>query len=102
MTGEILAGGTLVAQLAIGDFESPLFGANTAQDRLVFATGLESGNFNYSGGGAFTAGGQSEARFGGNQIERDLNGNGSADPAFSLLGMTQANQLTTSDFLFLS
>lgn len=72
------------------------------QDKLVFAAGLEVGSFSYIGEAAFSGGGNSEARFNGpRQIQVDQDGDGSTDQAFQLDGITAANRLTSSDFIWL-
>ncbi|GAB5469650.1 MAG: hypothetical protein Kilf2KO_26800 [Rhodospirillales bacterium] len=82
------------------DFEGSLLGGGA--DKLVFATGLESGSFAYLGAAAFSGGGDSQARFAGSaQLQVDRDGDGAADIAVSIVGLTAADQLTASDFLWL-
>ena len=65
-------------------------------------TGLEAGAFAYVGAAAFSGGGNSEARFAGpRQIQVDQDGDGSVDQAFLVDGVTAANLLTATDFLWL-
>ncbi len=86
----------------ITDFGGQLLTAGPGTDRLVFATGLESGSFDYRGGRAFTGSGDSEARHDGQgQIQVDIDGDGKGDVTFRLAGMSQAGQLTAADFLWL-
>lgn len=68
-------------------------------DTLVFQ-GLLHGTFAYLGAAAFTASGSSEARFFGGQVLVDTDGNGAADIAINLTGITAASQLHASDFVF--
>ncbi|MEO1193134.1 MAG: calcium-binding protein [Pseudomonadota bacterium] len=75
--------------------------ASGGGDRLVMATGQESGIFAYIGAADFSGDGNSEARFAGDRrVEVDQDGDGSADLAFTISGLTQANQLTAGDFLW--
>ncbi len=86
----------------IGDFDGEDLGKGNGADKLYFATGLEVGTFAYRGGGAFTAGGNSEARFAGNrQVEVDSDADGKADIFFLVEGLTAAGGLTVSDFIWL-
>ncbi len=101
-----LQGGTRVAQLVIGDFESNLFDGSTAQDKFVYAPGLTPkdsgiGQFSYIESASFS-GGNAQARFNEalGQVEIDTDGDKALDVAFILLGMTAANQLTATDFIF--
>lgn len=68
-------------------------------DTLVFQ-GLLHGTFSYLGAAAFTASGNSEARFASGQVLVDTDGNGTADITINLTGFTSASQLHTSDFVF--
>jgi Ca2+-binding RTX toxin-like protein len=68
-------------------------------DTLTFE-GLLAGSFDYRGALAFTASGNTEARVVGNQVLFDADGNGSSDIAITLLGLTDAAQLSSSDFMF--
>jgi Ca2+-binding RTX toxin-like protein len=68
-------------------------------DRLVFR-GLLHGSFSYIGAAAFTADGNSEARFAGGQVFVDTDGNGSTDITVNLTGITSASQLNAMDFVF--
>lgn len=84
----------------MADFEGVRLHDNKGVDKLVFATGLEVGTFSYIGTGALSAGGNSEARFAGNeQMEVDRDGNGAADILFKVGDLTQAGDLTSSDFV---
>ncbi|MEO1193734.1 MAG: calcium-binding protein [Pseudomonadota bacterium] len=86
----------------IRDFDGERANAGNGEDKLVFATGLEVGSFAYIGGAAFSGGGDSEARFDGDrQVQVDQDGDGSADIAFLVDGVTNAGQLTASDFVWL-
>ncbi len=86
----------------IADFQGAVLNGGLGLDRLVFATGLETGSFDYRGGNAFGGSGDSEARHDGQgQIQVDQDGDGDADIVFRLDGMSQAGQLTSSDFLWL-
>ncbi len=94
-------GGAGSAGASIGDFDGVLANAANGADKLVFATGLESGGFGYIGSAAFSAGGSSEARFAGTErVEVDQNGDGAADQVFLLQGVTLATLLTASDFIW--
>ncbi len=96
-TGNNGSGGPVVL-----DFSTPLLNPGIGRDRLVFGTGLENGSFDYRGGNSFSGGGNSEARHDGQgQIQVDSNGDGSSDLTFRLQGMSQAGQLTASDFIWL-
>ncbi|MEO1190249.1 MAG: calcium-binding protein [Pseudomonadota bacterium] len=99
-TGNGLGDGSGGAILA--DFDVIQFGAGNGEDKLVFATGLEVGTFAYRQDQAFSAGGNSEARHaGGQQVEVDQNGDGTADIFFRVEGLSLASQLTATDFLWL-
>lgn len=74
------------------------FGGSTGQgDRLQFVD-LRSGDFVYRGASAFTATGNSEARFNGSALLVDTNSNGTADLTLILTGITAAGQLSAADF----
>ncbi len=89
-------------KLVFEDFVGRNQAAPGGADSLVFATGLESGSFSYIGGAAFSAGGNSEARFaGGERLEIDNDGDGAADMAATVRGLTGPNQLTATDFVWL-
>ncbi len=86
----------------IRDFDGVSANAGNGDDKLVFATGLEVGSFAYIGAAAFSGGGSSEARFDGpRQIQVDQDGDGVADQAFLVDGVTAANLLTSTDFVWL-
>ncbi|WP_342241092.1 calcium-binding protein [Inquilinus sp. OTU3971] len=68
-------------------------------DKLAFQ-GLLHGTFSYLGAAAFSATGNSEARFAGGVLVVDTNGNGTADITLSLTGITSASQLHATDFIF--
>ncbi|MEQ8654390.1 MAG: calcium-binding protein [Kiloniellales bacterium] len=90
--GDEKAGGDLIIQ----DF------SQAEGDKLVFASGLETGTFAYIGDAAFSGGGNSEARFaGGQRLEVDQDGDGSADLGAKIVGFTAANALSMSDFVWL-
>ncbi len=87
----------------IGDFQGQRVNGSSGLDRLVFATGLETGSFAYIGGQAFHAAGNSEVRHdGGGSLLVDQDGDGSADLFFRVEGMSQAGQLTATDFVWLA
>jgi len=88
---------------AIRDFDGVSANAANGEDKLVFATGLEVGTFAYIGTSAFSASGNSEARFalGPGQVQVDQDGDGSADINFLVDGVTAANLLTATDFVWL-
>ncbi len=89
-------------KLVFEDFVGRNQAAPGEADSLVFATGLESGSFSYIGDAAFSAGGNSEARFaGGERLEIDNDGDGAADMAATVRGLTGPNQLTATDFVWL-
>ena len=93
--------GTL-SEARIGDFDGVSLNAANGEDRLVFATGLEAGNFSYIHASAFTGAGNSQARFaGGDTLEVDVNGDGKADGSLLMNGLSAASQLTAGDFLWL-
>jgi Ca2+-binding RTX toxin-like protein len=77
----------------IADFKS------SEGDKLTFRDMLE-GTFAYLGSAAFTASGNSEAKFAAGQVLVDTDGNGSADIVINLTGITTASQLNASDFVF--
>lgn len=56
--------------------------------------------FEYRGSAAFTGEGTAEARFSAGQVFVDLDGNGVADIAVKLNGITEASQLHERDFAF--
>ncbi|WP_149537287.1 beta strand repeat-containing protein [Siccirubricoccus phaeus] len=70
------------------------------EDLLVFS-GLLQGSFAWRGAGGFSAGGDTQARFADatQQLQIDLNGDGSLDMAVVLLGMNAA-KLGAGDFLW--
>ncbi|MEQ8655646.1 MAG: calcium-binding protein [Kiloniellales bacterium] len=91
------SGGPLIA-----DFQGSILNGGSGLDRLVFATGLESGSFEYRAGKALDGSGNSEARHDGKgQIQVDSDGDGSVDIVFRMGGMSAAGQLTASDFIWL-
>ncbi len=91
----------LVGSAEIGDFDGVSLNAGNSQDKFVFATGLEMGAFSYIGGAVFSSSGSSQARFaGGNTIEVDADGDGSADRVFQVIGLNAEGQLTATDFLW--
>ncbi|MGF6232218.1 Ca2+-binding RTX toxin-like protein [Inquilinus ginsengisoli] len=77
----------------IADFKS-------AQDDKLAFSNLLHGTFSYLGSAAFTAGGNSEARFAGGQVLVDTDGSGSVDIVINLTGITAASELHASDFIF--
>ncbi len=86
----------------IRDFDGVLVNGANSEDKLVFTTGLETGSFAYIGGAAFSGSGNSEARFAGpRQIQVDQDGDGAVDQAFLVDGVTVANLLTATDFVWL-
>ncbi len=85
----------------IRDFNGRDFSGGSGQDSFVFGTGLESGTFVYRDGAAFSAAGNSEARLAQDgRVEVDSDGDGLRDLAFRVFGLTAANQLTASDFVW--
>jgi Ca2+-binding RTX toxin-like protein len=83
----------------ITDFNE-LNGGGEEGDVLRFDA-LRVGTFVYRGTGAFTGGSDnSEARVSGNQVLVDTNGDGTVDITVTLTGLTNANQLAASDFIF--
>jgi hypothetical protein len=63
--------------------------------------GIGLGGFVYLGTGNFSGGSDnSEARISGNKLLVDLNGDGVADFTLTMTGLTNASQLSASDFLF--
>ena len=77
-------------------------GAANGADKLVFATGLEVGSFAYVGAAAFSASGESEARFAGpTEVQVDRDGDGTTDYAVRIADLDSADQLTATDFLWL-
>ncbi|WP_052121108.1 calcium-binding protein [Inquilinus limosus] len=73
---------------------------NSSEGDLLVFQGLLHGTFAYLGATAFTAGGNSEARFAGGQVLVDSDGNGTTDITINLTGITSAAQLHASDFVF--
>ncbi|GAB5470326.1 MAG: hypothetical protein Kilf2KO_33560 [Rhodospirillales bacterium] len=91
------SGGPLVS-----DFDGASLGAGNGTDKLAFATGLETGSFTYVGDATFSGGGNSEARFDGNhRVQVDHDGDGTVDVIFRIEGLTNAGQLTATDFIWL-
>ena len=83
----------------ISDFNE-LNGGGEEGDVLRFE-GLSVGAFAYRGTSAFTGGSDnSEARVSGSQVLVDTNGDGVTDITITLTGLTSANQLAASDFIF--
>ncbi|MEO1194358.1 MAG: hypothetical protein AAFY02_21605 [Pseudomonadota bacterium] len=71
-------------------------------DKLVFATGLESGSFTYRGDAAFTGVGNSEARLAADgRLEVDQDGDGQVDLRARLSGISGGQQLSAGDFVWL-
>ncbi len=85
----------------IADFSGRQFGGSPDNDRFVFASGQESGSFVYRGAQAFSGSGDSQARFAQGEVRIDDDGDGTADLVVEVTGLTQASQLTASDFLWL-
>jgi len=86
----------------IRDFDGVSLNAGDDEDLLVFSTGKETGAFAYIGDAAFSASGNSEARHaGGTEVQVDTDGNGDAEFVFQMNGLSQAGQLTATDFLWL-
>ncbi|MEQ8654682.1 MAG: M10 family metallopeptidase [Kiloniellales bacterium] len=86
---------------SIADFSGRQFGATSEKDRFVFSSGQESGLFAYRGAQGFSGSGDSEARFANGQVKVDRDGDGASDLTVKVTGLTQADQLTASDFLWL-
>jgi Ca2+-binding RTX toxin-like protein len=83
----------------ITDFNE-LNGGDEEGDVLRFE-GMGVGTFVYRGTAAFTGGSDnSEARISGNRVLVDANGDGVADITITLTGLTNANQLSVDDFIF--
>jgi Ca2+-binding RTX toxin-like protein len=83
----------------ITDFNGLNGGADDG-DVLRFE-GVGVGTFAYLGWGTFTGGSDnSEARVVGSQVLVDANGDGVVDITITLSGLTNSNQLTADDFLF--
>jgi uncharacterized protein YfaS (alpha-2-macroglobulin family) len=85
----------------ITDFNA-VNGGGAQGDRLVFE-GLLIGTFVYRGDAAFTGGSNnSEARFDSatDRLLIDTDGDGTANFQLVLTGMTEATQVTASDFLW--
>ena len=75
----------------------------SAGDRLAFATGLEVGSFSYLGSAGFSGNGSSAARLAAEErLEVDQDGDGSTDIVVELRSISQAEQLSANDFLWLS
>ncbi len=86
----------------VREFDGVSLGAANGEDKLVFATGLEVVSFAYIGAAAFSAAGNSEALFNANrEVEVDRNGDGVSDQVFLLDGLSQADLLTATDFVWL-
>ncbi|MEQ8653153.1 MAG: calcium-binding protein [Kiloniellales bacterium] len=80
----------------------PIIRDFSGTDSFVFSSGLESGSFDYRGSKAFSGTGDSEARLAGTRkLEIDQDGDGSSDLTVLVDGVSLANQLTASDFLWL-
>jgi serralysin len=83
---------------ALSDGSDTISDFSSAQgDRLEFENLLH-GSFSYRGTAAFTASGNSEARFDGGIVLVDANGNGVADITIIMTGISAATQLTAADF----
>lgn len=86
----------------IRDFDGAKVNAANGQDHVVFSSGLETGIFAYIGANAISGGGKSEARYDGpRQVQVDQDGDGAADISFRVDGVTAANLLTNTDFMWL-
>jgi trimeric autotransporter adhesin len=68
-------------------------------DKLTFE-GLLHGTFAYRGSQAFLIDGNTQARVAGGQVQMDLDGNGTADLAITMTGLTSPTQLVAGDFQF--
>ncbi len=102
----VFSGGTLGADGSGGpvirDFDGVRLNGANGEDSFVFKSGLEVGSFAYVKGAAFSGSGDSEARFDGpRQVQIDQDGDGSADFAFQVDGLSLAGKLTPSDLLWL-
>jgi chitinase len=83
----------------VTDFNA-LDGGASEGDKLVISAAAV-GDFVYRGSAAFTGGGDnSEARVAGGTVQIDVNGDGTADIAVALTGLSSAAQLSVNDFLF--
>ncbi len=88
--------------LEIRDFQGAALNAGGGRDFLVFAPGLEHGDFAYIGGTAFSGGGNSEARLADQgRLEIDSDGDGESDIAAILTDFADPGQLTEEDFVWL-
>ncbi|WP_203075449.1 calcium-binding protein [Falsiroseomonas ponticola] len=71
-------------------------------DRIALSLDLRVGTFAYLGSATFTGGGNSEARYAGDGLMQvDLDGDAAADLAFSVTGLTAANQMSAADFVWI-
>lgn len=100
---DTLSGGTgadafIYASTGHGGDTITNFSGSTGQGDQLRFVGLLSGTFDYRGSGAFTATGNSEARFTGSALQVDTNGDGSSDLTLTLTGITTAGQLGNADF----
>jgi len=90
---------TLNGTDTISDFNA--LDGGLAEGDLLLIEAFAIGTFVYVGGAVFSGGSDNtEARVQGNQVQFDLNGDGVSDFAVTLIGLTNANQLTEADFLF--
>ena len=95
----VFATGVVQGTDTISDFNT-LTGGATQGDVLDFQ-GMLVGTFAYMGSDVFSGGSDnSEARVVGSQVQIDADGNGVADFAITLTGLTSATQLTALDFLW--
>ena len=76
------------------------FGGGAGQGDKFFFEHLRHGAFQYRGGNAFLANGNSQARVQGGQVLVDTDGNGASDIAVTVTGLTSAGQLVAGDFQF--
>jgi Ca2+-binding RTX toxin-like protein len=86
--------------LAATDSPDVIVDFNSSQGDQLVLPGLLHGSFSYLGAAIFTGGGHTEARFGGGQVQVDIDGNGTADIRANLSGIIDASQLHASDFAF--
>lgn len=71
-----------------------------AEGDVLHFIGLQSGTFAYVGAAAFSASGNTEARFVTGQLLMDFNGDGTSDMTLRMTGLTAETQISGSDFLF--
>ncbi len=94
--------GAVLGGAVLGDFDGVNLNSANGEDKLVFDSGLGVGSFSYIDAAAFSGAGNSQARYaGGDTLEVDQNGDGNGDVTLLMSGLSAANQMTTTDFLWL-